>query len=114
MDTEIIPDQQTLLAQLAQANHTSDALACDLRVIDDELNGLATDRKRHQLLVDVCGSLEELEKLEGSQLFWGDSITVDASKEYRSSVLARVETFHQRIREIEHRRFNVIEQIKQQ
>ena len=51
-----------------------EGLTADLRVIDDEVESLAPQRKHHELLGRACSSLEELGELGAASLFWGDRI----------------------------------------
>ena len=44
----------------------------DLRAVDDELDGLSTERQQYRLLHEVCGALEELSELGAAGLFWGE------------------------------------------
>jgi hypothetical protein len=106
-------DQETLLAQLAQARESLDGLVRDLRAIDGELEGLATGRKQHRLLHDVCGALEELGELGGADLFWGDRTAAGTSEDHIRRVRSRVDVFQKRMDEIEERRQAVLEEIDQ-
>src|SRR5688572_15361998 len=79
-------DRQALEAQLAEARVKLEALAQELRAVDDELEKLATDRRQHRLALEICGRLDELTALGGAQLFWGDSITAGAGVEHVNRV----------------------------
>lgn len=114
MDTVTAQDQQALVAQLAQAREKLVALARDLRAIDDELEGLATERKQHRLLLDACGSLEQLNAIGGTELFWGEGISADASADHIRRVRGRADVFHERVSAIEERRQALIEEVKEQ
>ena len=71
MDAVTGQDQQALHAQLAQAREKLDGRVRDLRAIDGELDGLATESKQHRLLHDVCGALEELARDRRSRTLLG-------------------------------------------
>ena len=112
MDAVTDRDQQALRAQLAQAREKLDGLARDLRAIDGELEGLATERKQHRLLHDVCGALEELSEIGGAGLFWNDGTAT--SEDHIRRVRSRVDVFQKRVSEIEDRQQAVLEEIQQQ
>ena len=114
MDAVTGQDQQALRAQLAQAREKLDGLVRDLRAIDGELEGLATESKQHRLLHDVCGALEELGEIGGAGLFWGDRTAVGTSEDHIRRVRSRVDFFQKRVSEIEDRRQAVVEEIELQ
>jgi len=96
---------------LAQAREKLEGLVSELRAIEARLEGLATDRKQHRLLQDVCGALEQLGETGGAKLFWGDA--ADAGDKQLRSVRSRVEAFQKRIGEIEASRRALLEEITQ-
>lgn len=113
-DTSNKANQEALAAELAQARAVLDALAVDLRAVDDELADLAGEREQHRIAVDVCASLDKLSALGGVALFWGDSVDASASADHVRRVRARVDLFAERIGAIEQRRAGVIDRINQQ
>ena len=114
MDAVTGQDQQVLFAQLARAREKLDGLVRDLRAIDGELEGLATERKQHRLLHDVCGALEELSEIGGAELFWSDRSAAGTSEDHIRRVRSRVDFFQKRVSEIEDRRQAVLEEIERQ
>ena len=107
-------DQQALAAELAQSRQVLDALTGDLRAVDDEIEGFATQREQHRLLLDVCSSLDKLGGIGGAPLFWGEGADQQANAEHVRRVRVRVEEFNQRLRKIEDRRAAIIDRITQQ
>lgn len=114
MDAVIDQDQKTLVAQLVEARKRLDALAANLRAVDEELAGLEVERKQHRLLLNVCSALDELKEIGGAALFWGDRADADIGAERVRRVRSDVEAFENRVREIETRRNDAIERLKQQ
>src|SRR5215475_8035147 len=112
MDAATGQDQDALQAQLAEARERLGSLVGDLHAIDRELEGLATDRRQHRLLHDVCGALEELDALGGAALFWGSSAQGREGQIRR--VRGLVDVFQKRVDEIESRREAVLEAIQRQ
>src|SRR5262249_3843004 len=113
MDSVTVDDQQTLIARLAQIRGNVGALVGDLHAVDGELEALATERKQHRLLHDLCASLDELAALGGADLFWGDSAAVSAGEAQISRVRSRVGLFKKRIDALEEQRRSVLEQINE-
>jgi hypothetical protein len=105
-------NQEALAAELAQARQALDALTGELRAVDGELDGLATEREQHGLLVDVCASLDKLRETGGAALFWGDD--AESGGDQLSRARAHIAQFNERVSEIEARRAAVIERISQQ
>ena len=114
MDALTDHDQQALFAQLAKARDKIDGLVRDLREVDAELDALATERRQHRLLHDVCGALEELAEIGGAQLFWGGPALAGGGEELIRRVRGRVDGFQKRLGEIEDRRQSVLDEIEQQ
>jgi outer membrane biosynthesis protein TonB len=112
MDAETAQDQQALVTQLAEAREKLVSLESDLRAVDDELAGLATEREQHRLLSDVCGSLEQLGKTGGAELFWGNGTTAGAGAEHLRRVRSRVDVFQGRLGEVEGRRSAILHEIQ--
>jgi hypothetical protein len=113
MDPVTAQDQQTVMAHLAQMREKVAALVGDLRAVDAELDSLATERKQHRVLHDVCASLDQLSALGAANLFWGDSATVEMGEGQVRRVRSRVELFEKRISGLEERRQGVLGQINE-
>lgn len=106
-------NQQAIAAEIAQAKQALEALTRELRAVDGELEALATEREQHRLLLDVCGSLDKLYVIGGAALFWGENTDNAANVSHVRRVRERVDKFDARIKEIEDRRDDVIDRIKQ-
>ncbi|MGH7287488.1 MAG: hypothetical protein ACREI8_05655, partial [Myxococcota bacterium] len=113
MDAVTSQDQQALLARVAEAREKLDGLVRELRAVDRELEDLATERKQHRLLHDVCGALEELGEIGGAGLFWSDRAISGTSEDHIRRVRSRVDGFQKRVSEIEERRQAVLEELDQ-
>lgn len=116
-DPESISDEQNrkaLAAELAQARQVLDELAGELRGVDAELDGLATEREQHRLAADICTSIDRLDGIGGAAVFWGGSLDRRASADHMRAVRLRIEGFSERLGAIEARRAGVIDRIAQQ
>jgi hypothetical protein len=98
---------------LAQAREKLEGLVRELHATDAQLEGLATERKQHQLLHDACTALEALDQSGGAKLFWGNGEATSASDEHLRGVRKRVEAFQKRVDEIEAARRALLEEIVQ-
>ena len=107
-------DQQALIAELGMSQGAIDALVGELRARDAQLESLATERNQHRLLHQACDALGELEKLGGSQLFWGTPEAVKTGENQLGRVREHLIVFEGRIGEIEARRQSIREQIDQE
>src|SRR5262245_9355915 len=114
MEAATICDQQSLIEQLAQAREALVALAHDLRVLDDQLEGLATERTQHRLVLDACVSLDKLNELGGAHLFWGDGTSADTGAEHILRARSRVDVFNARVGAIEDRRAALVDEVREQ
>jgi len=106
-------EQQALLTRLSQQREKLDGLVGALHGIDRELEGLSRERRQHELLLQVCGGLEELDALGGAALFWGEQADPAQTQNQLRAVRARMEGFAKHLGEIEERRQAVLEEIEQ-
>ncbi len=106
-------NEQALRSALTRARERLDALARDLRGIDDELEALGSERARISLLQTACAALEELSAMGAAGLFW-DGRGEREGDDHVRRVRSRVDVFQKRLGEIEDRRQDTIEEIERQ
>ncbi len=104
---------QQLTEHLAAAREKLDGLVAHLRAIDAELSDLATQRKQHALLQDVCSALDQLDSSGGAELFWGSVAMHDVERRLRAA-RERLQLFNDRVGEIEARRRAQLDEINQE
>jgi hypothetical protein len=97
-------EEQQLHAQADQLRGKLEGLTADLRVVDEELESLAPQRKHHELLDQACSSLEELSELGVASLFWGDGIDPRGVSEQLRGVRSRVDAFKAELGKLDERR----------
>ena len=105
-------DQQALRSQLEQVRARLDGFEQELSAIDGELENLAGERQRYELLHEVCGGLEKLCQLGADELFWDGGVADGGGEAHVRLVRARVDEFHRGLSEIESSRQAVIEKIQ--
>lgn len=113
MNEEAPQDEQALRAELSQAREKLDGLLRSLGAVDAELEAIAPERHRYRLLEHVCGSLEELEELGASELFWNGKVSGAMAQDQIRAARGRVDTFQKRLDDIEVRRQAIVEEIDQ-
>jgi outer membrane biosynthesis protein TonB len=101
-------------ARLAQAREKFDALVSDLRAVDGELGAVAQERQQHQQLQAAGEALQELERLGGAGLFWGNGAAYGTREEHLRRVLGCVHEFKLRLTEIETRRKSILREMEEQ
>ncbi|MEJ2109081.1 MAG: AgmX/PglI C-terminal domain-containing protein [Acidobacteriota bacterium] len=106
------PEEQQLLAQAAQVRERQESLKIDLRVIDDELDDLAPQRTRYELLEQACSSLEQLKELDADSLFWGERIEPAQIAEQLQEVRNRISEFQSQIGVLDAQRNAVLAKIE--
>jgi hypothetical protein len=89
-DSESVPQQRQLANELARARTRRAALEHELRDVEGELEELAPQRERHQLVVEACASLEKLAAVGGDKLFWGADTSSDRAAEHLQAARGRV------------------------
>jgi hypothetical protein len=70
VNDEISTDEDALQAQVRESEEALARLEQDLGAVDSELTGLVEQNRKFEALGNVCRSLEELEELGGTELFW--------------------------------------------
>ncbi len=107
-------DEEQLRSELRQARERLDSLVGDLQAVDCELEDLEDERRRYRLLQDVCTSLEALEEMGASELFWGSVDPAASGGDHLRLVRSRVDEFEKRMDEIEARRQAIVDEIQLQ
>src|SRR5690606_31435282 len=102
-------DEVQAQRDLAQAE--LGGLAEQLHVIDGELEELAAQRERYELVAQACGSLERLSTLGAIELFWGDAVDRGFAAEHVRRARERLERFRERVAEVEGRRQELVQRI---
>ena len=65
-----VAEQERLQIETERAQLVMEGLEADLRAIEHELEALKDKQPQYEALGKVCGSLEELDRAEGLDLFW--------------------------------------------
>lgn len=114
MSTSIAQQEQSLKGQLARVNEKIAGFEKKLGALDDELAGHSRQRQQYGLLGDICLSLDKLNEMGASDLFWGSSTTGYDPAQQLQRVRGVVAEFEKKISVIEGARSALQASIKQE
>jgi hypothetical protein len=106
--------EQSLREEVENSESVLDNLEGDLRAIDTELEGLAQKHHQYDVLSGICSSLEELDELGVSELFWGERSGHDDRVERVEHARINIDEFAATIAKVEQRREAIIDKIGNQ
>ena len=104
MSTPISQLVQSIKSKIAKANEAIAGLESDVQALDDELASHAKQRQQYQLLSDICSSLDKLNEMGASELFWGSSTTGYNPEQQLQRVRIVVVDFEKKVSVIEQSR----------
>ena len=105
-------DEQSLQERARQSQEAMAGLEADLRDVDFELTQLAEQNQKYEALGNVCRSLDELENLGGTELFWKtEAGDFDA---HLRDARNRIHDFGESIVKVERRREGIVAKIGKQ
>ncbi len=103
-------EEERIRDQVEQSERDLKLLRSDLQKIDDELDVLAERSHNYDLVSEVCKTLEKLDELGESNLFWDRSAGQDSSSNLRYAK-DRIFKFAKEVAEVENRRQAVIDKM---
>jgi len=107
--SETFSEKETSLRQqVEQSEGALQDFEQQLQVINNELEELTRESQQYDLLSKACQSLEQLDALNATQLFWGDS---GQSVDHLGNVRRKVDHFYAQVDRVESRRQAVIDHI---
>jgi outer membrane biosynthesis protein TonB len=111
VSSELSEEEQSLRDKVESSERVLDVLVRDLHVIDAELGELAQRKHQYDVLSQVCYSLEELDSLGASQLFWDERSGRDNPTEHLLNARRKIDEFSGEIARVEERRQSVMDKI---
>ena len=103
--------EQSLKTQVEQSEEVLERLESDLQSVDAELEALADKHHQYKLLSDVCRSLEELENLGGSHLFWNDHDAGESQADRLVQARRQIDKHGDDVAKVESHRESIIDKI---
>ncbi len=114
MNSFISPEQQELLADIAEAKKKLEELHGKLDAIDRQASNLSDKRRQYQLLEIIEESLRELDELDSAELFWGNRIDETQRREHLERIRESVSIFQGKLDDIEQLKDPLYRQIREQ
>lgn len=114
MNSPVSPEQQSLLADIAEAKKALEALHRKLDAIDQQVHNLSDKRRQYQLLEVIEESLRELDELGSAELFWGDRISEEQRTKHLERIRESVTIFQGKLNDIEALKAPLYKQIREQ
>lgn len=108
---EYSEEEQSLLDEVQRSERMFDDLGGDLRKIDLEIVALAERNRQYESLSTVCQTLEELDELGGTHLFWQAPDGPDNPAEHIRIARQKIDEFGQEIVLAEERRQAALDKI---
>ncbi|MCW8852493.1 MAG: hypothetical protein OQK44_07475, partial [Gammaproteobacteria bacterium] len=101
MVDEILQEQEEINRKIDEAYTRLNALEDEDVGVSDELKELKAQRQRFAVLSEVSDQLEKLEKLGGSDLFWGEDYDQDNASKVQKRVRDLVVNYDSRVAELQ-------------
>ncbi|MDJ0699483.1 MAG: AgmX/PglI C-terminal domain-containing protein [Woeseiaceae bacterium] len=112
MSPKLTAEEQSIRSQVEQSESALDGLETELLDIDDELDELADEHHKYELLERACRSLAELDDIGASHLFW------DADDDERGArfdhAQRQIDEFKAEVSRVEDRREALLAKIEEQ
>ena len=104
-------EERSLREQVKRSEHVLQDLERDLHTAATELGELAQKNHQYDVLSRVCHSLEELDVVGATHLFWDERSGPDDPAEYLRNARRKIEEFGEEIARVEDRRQSIIDKI---
>lgn len=114
MSTSISQREQSIKERLAKVNEKIAGFEKGIRVLDDELASHSRQGQQYRLLGDICSSLDKLNEMGASDLFWGVESTGYDPEGQLQRVRGVVAEFERKIAVIEQSRSALQDNIKKE
>lgn len=111
MTTSISPEQQALLTRIAEAEQQLASLTQELGGVSSQVDVLVGEQQQYQLLGEICSSLDKLNELGQSVLFWEDESDADTKM---ARVRARVDDYNKELESREEARASLQQRVEEQ
>lgn len=104
-------EEQSLRQQTEAAEHVLEGFESDLRGAETELEQFRRQNQQYDVVRQICQSLEELEELGASSLFWTEP---ESRIRHLDHARRQIKEFHDTIAGVEDRRQSITEKIAEQ
>jgi len=107
-------EEQLLREQVEQSERELNGLESELREVDSELEQLAQRNHQFDVLADVCRSLEELDGIGATHLFWDEHSGPDNPTEHLRNARRKINEFGEEVALVEERRDAILQKVGRQ
>ena len=114
MSSELSADEQSLRQEVEQSERELDKLESDLHAVDTEIESLAQQQHRYDLLSDIRRSLKELDNIGAADLFWEEHSATDDQAARLQYAQDKIDGFCEEFTKLEERRNVIIDKIGDQ
>ena len=114
MSVVISQEQQDLNARIEEVRKTITQSKKKLSAVDAELNAIAAERERYEVLNEICQRLDKLDGLGAGHLFWGKEVAAEETAAHLNRVRGLASDFIGKVTVIEQRRESLQNKIQQQ
>jgi hypothetical protein len=114
VNPEFSEKEHSLLEQVEESELVLDELNRELQGFEEKLGKLASLDQRYVLLGEACRSLEDLDDLGATDLFWGDAVDSVGSADRIQEARSKIDKHCEEIVHVEKKRYALIEKIGQQ
>lgn len=103
--------QRALSTEVERSERELEDLERNLQLIEAEIDGLGEERPQYELLAEICRSLDELDDLGATRLFWSDDEGEESRKTRVSFARGQLDLYVEAIEDAEDRRRVIINKI---
>lgn len=114
MGTIVSQEQQDLNARIEKVRETITRLKKKVSAVDAELDAIASERERYEVLNEICQALDKLDGLGAGHLFWGKGAAARDTAAHLSRVRSVASEFTEKVAAIEQRRESFQAKIQEQ
>ncbi len=111
---EFAKEEKSIRDEVAQSEGVLGGLERNVDSIDAELDALAERNAQFEILSRVCSTLEELDNIGATDLFWDRTIGPENSLEHLRNARRHEAKFNEEIGRVEDRRQAIVDKIDQQ
>jgi outer membrane biosynthesis protein TonB len=106
--------EQALREKVEDSERVLDGFDRELQIVDAELDELEQRNHQYDLLAQVCQSLEELDGLGATHLFWGQQSDAQVPLEHLRGAHRKIDEFSEEIARVESQRQSIVEKMNDQ
>jgi len=111
VNSEFSAEEQALREQVEQSEQALRTLETDLRSVNNELGQLGGQHHQYDVLAQLCRSLEELDSIGATHLFWQANGGTEDPARHIEHARRKIEDYENAIFRVEERRQALIDQI---